>query len=68
MKGLKVKDLRKLGEKDLQAKLLELRNELNNLKAKAERGLIRKESGLIREYRKTIARILTILNERRKGI
>jgi len=61
-----VKDLRKLGEKDLQAKLLELRNELNNLKAKAKRGLIRKESGLIREYRKTIARILTILNERRK--
>ncbi len=65
MKGLKVKELRKLEEKELQAKLLELRKELSNLKGKAERGLIRKESGLIKEYRRGIARILTLLNERR---
>ncbi|MEM4311440.1 MAG: 50S ribosomal protein L29 [Nitrososphaerales archaeon] len=60
-----MKELRKLEEKELQAKLLELRKELSNLKGKAERGLIRKESGLIKEYRRGIARILTLLNERR---
>jgi large subunit ribosomal protein L29 len=65
---LKAKDLRKLKDEELLERLKELRVELADLKGKAERGLLKKETGDIRVVRRNIAKILTVLNERKRGI
>ena len=64
---LKPAELRKMSDEELREKLLELRSELMRLRAMSERGTLGKESGVIREVRRDIARILTILRERRAG-
>mgnify|MGYP001770730139 CR=1 FL=1 len=61
---LKPSELRKMSDEELRAKLLELRSELMRLRAKAARGTLGKESGMVRVVRRDIARILTILRER----
>jgi len=62
---LKSDELRKLKDEKLQDKLFELRAELVKLKSAAARGTLRKETGKIRTIRRGIARILTIINERK---
>ncbi|MFP3283007.1 MAG: 50S ribosomal protein L29 [Nitrososphaeria archaeon] len=62
---LKPSELRKMDDEELRGKLLELRSELMRLRAMSERGTIGKESGVIRETRRDIARVLTVLRERR---
>lgn len=53
-------------DEELLERLKELRVELADLKGKAERGLLKKETGDIRVVRRNIAKILTVLNERKK--
>ncbi|MGQ9470042.1 MAG: 50S ribosomal protein L29 [Nitrososphaerales archaeon] len=65
MPKLKSDELRKLNDEDLQKKLFELRAELVKLKSAAARGTLKKETGKIRAIRRLIARILTIMNERK---
>ena len=61
---LKASELRKLSDKELMDKLVELRRELLRLKALAKRGTIGRESGLVKNVRRDIARVLTVLRER----
>lgn len=65
MPKLKADELRKLKDEELKEKLFELKAELVKLKSAAKRGTLRKETGKIRAIRKDIARILTIINERK---
>ncbi|NWG09581.1 MAG: 50S ribosomal protein L29 [Nitrososphaerales archaeon] len=64
---LKSEELRKLSDEDLQDKFFELRAELVKLKSESSRGTLKKETGKIRSTRRAIARILTIINERKLG-
>ncbi len=64
MTKLKVSELRKMDEKELQAKAQEVRSELLRLRSASARGTLRKESGKIRSLRRTLARILTVLREK----
>lgn len=62
---MKIKDLRKMGKEELEKRLREIKLELFK-----QRGLIKtrrpvKNPGVIRKLRKDIARILTILKEKR---
>ncbi|MCP8316801.1 MAG: 50S ribosomal protein L29 [archaeon] len=68
MPKLKSDELRKLNDEELQGKLFELRAELVKLKSAAARGTLKKETGKIRAIRRAIARIITIMNERKLSI
>lgn len=60
---LRVSEIRKMKPEERLQKLNELYAELRRLKVKVASGGPLKESGRIRELRKTIARILTIQRE-----
>ncbi len=64
---MKAKDLRQLSIQELEAKVKELKSELFKLRiTKKIEGL--KEPSKIREAKKDIARILTIINEKKRGL
>lgn len=65
MKKLKTSDLRKLKKKDLDEKFLEVIKEISNLNISAGRGTLKKDSGSLKSFRKNIARILTVINEKK---
>ncbi len=60
----KIKDLRKMGNEDLQKNLKDLRMEIIKTSSHAS-GAAPKNPGIIKKNKKTIARILTILNEKK---
>jgi len=62
---MKAKELRQKSEKELQKLLQELREKLRKLRFDLVSGKV-KNVREIRQTRKDIARILTILNERKK--
>lgn len=64
---LKVKDVRKMSSEERLAKLRELKAELLRLRAQQASGAPLENPGKIRVIKKTIARILTVINEERKG-
>ena len=66
MAVIRAKDLKKLGEKDLEKKLNELRLELTKERASIAIGASATSPGRIREIRRAIARILTAKNERQR--
>ncbi len=61
---MKAKEIRSLDEKGREEKLLELRKELLKLNAQVAVGSAVKNPGQIRKVRKTIARVLTIQNQK----
>ena len=63
MKSLK--ELRLLSEDALKSRIVELKKELMKYNAQVAIGTIPKNPGAIRKSKRMIARILTILNERR---
>jgi large subunit ribosomal protein L29 len=65
---IKKKQLKEMSEKDLEEKLKELKLELSKDLASSEVGGTVKNPGRIRETRKTIAKILTIKNERKRDV
>ena len=67
MPSLKPSELRGMKAEELESKLSELKAELAKLKSASARGTIGKESGKIRNLRRNIARILTVVNERKAG-
>ncbi|MBI2184802.1 MAG: 50S ribosomal protein L29 [Thaumarchaeota archaeon] len=67
MNRLKAKTLREQTEEDLQKKLSELGVELSKLRNSSARGTIKKDSGKVRAARRNVARILTVLNEKKRG-
>ena len=67
MARVKLKNLEEMNQTDLGEKLSELKSELLKLKSERAKGTLKKETGSIRWVRRDIARILTILEEKRKG-
>ena len=60
-----MKELRTLSEDALKSRIAELRKELMKYNAQVAIGTIPKNPGAIRKSKRMIARILTVLNERR---
>ena len=65
MAKLKKNDLIKLENTKLKENLVELKKELMKLKSQVSRGTPPENPGRIRAIRRTIARILTIMNMRK---
>ena len=65
MKNLKNSELLKLKTKDLEEKLMDLRKEMSELISSAGRGTLKKESGSLKSIRRNIARVLTVMNEKK---
>ncbi|MBI4163243.1 MAG: 50S ribosomal protein L29 [Candidatus Aenigmarchaeota archaeon] len=61
---LRIKEIRKSEEKDLNKKMEELKLELSKERANINIGAPVTSPGRVREIRKTIARILTVKNQR----
>jgi large subunit ribosomal protein L29 len=68
MPRLKIKELRNMSDDELNSRLNDLRAELTHAEIERVKGTIKKESGKMKYLRRDVARILTLLNERRKGI
>ena len=60
---MKINELRKLSDKELQDKVIESKRELFDLRLKQSTGSLEKPSK-IKELRKEVARMKTILKER----
>ena len=60
---MKISELRKLSDKELQNKIIESKRELFDLRLKQSTGSLEKPSK-IKELRKDVARMKTILKER----
>ena len=60
-----VSDIRALSDEALRSKVAEFRKELMKLNAQVAIGTVPKSPGTIRKVKRSIARVLTILNERR---
>jgi large subunit ribosomal protein L29 len=65
MKNLKNSELMKLKPKALDEKLIDLRKEMAELVSSAGRGTLKKESGSLKSIKRNIARVLTVINERK---
>jgi large subunit ribosomal protein L29 len=65
MARLKVKTLREMNEKDLTDKLAELKADLAKLKLEKSKGTLKKQTGTIKWLRRDIARMMTLLKERK---
>ena len=66
MARLKLKTLREMNDQDLSDKLAELKTDLGKLKLEKSKGTLKKQSGSIRWLRRDIARMKTIMNERKE--
>jgi large subunit ribosomal protein L29 len=64
---VKKKELRSLGSEELREKLKQLKSELSSEKGSIASGTKPDNPGKIKEIKRTIARILTILHEREGG-
>lgn len=64
---LRLKDIRGMSNEDREKNLVELRAELMRLKTMVEAGGAVENFARIREIRRTMARILTIENEKRRA-
>lgn len=65
MARLKLKTLREMNDKDLEDKLAELKADLAKLKLEKSKGTLKKQTGHIRWLRRDIARMMTLLHERK---
>ena len=66
-KAARVADLRGLSRDELNKQVVELKEELFNLRFQAATGQL-ESHGRLREVRKDIARVYTVLQERNLGI
>jgi len=63
---MKAKEIRELTDAEAQAKLRDLRQELLNLRLQQQHARLERPSRM-REVRREIARVETVLNERRRS-
>ncbi len=61
---MKAKELKVMNELDTKNKLTELKKELMKLNSQIAIGTVPKSPGKVKEIKKTIAKILTIKNEK----
>lgn len=64
---MKISEIRKLKDEEIQAKVVESKKELLNLRIKNATGSLDKPSKL-KELKKDVARMLTVLKERENSI
>ncbi|MFQ5474644.1 MAG: 50S ribosomal protein L29 [Candidatus Nanoarchaeia archaeon] len=64
---MKAKEIRSMHEKDIESRVRELRKELIKHNAQVATGTQVKSAGSIKQTKKTIARLMTILSEKRRG-
>ena len=64
---LKIREIRSLGSEELKDRLKQLKSELSVEKGSIASGTKPENSGKIKEIKRTIARILTIMHEREGG-
>ncbi|MFL6371559.1 MAG: 50S ribosomal protein L29 [Nitrososphaera sp.] len=62
---LKLKTLREMNDQDLGDKLAELKTDLGKVQLEKSKGTLKKQTGNIKWLRRDIARMKTILNERK---
>jgi len=62
---LKLKTLRELNDQDLGDKLAELKADLAKLNLEKSKGTLKKQTGNIKWLKRDIARMMTLLNERK---
>ncbi|MEA2036386.1 MAG: 50S ribosomal protein L29 [Nanoarchaeota archaeon] len=62
---MKAKEIRLMSKQDLNVKFEELKKELVKLNAQISTGTTPKSPGQVKQVKKNIARILTILNEKK---
>jgi large subunit ribosomal protein L29 len=67
MARLKLKTLREMNDQDLADKLSELKADLAKLKLEKSKGTLKKQTANIKWLRRDIARMHTLLNERRSS-
>jgi len=67
MARLKLKTLREMNDQDLAGKLAELKADLAKLNLERSKGTLKKQTGNIKWLKRDIARMMTILNERKAG-
>ena len=65
MTKLKIKAIREMNEQDLKDRIEQTRTELSKLEVANAKGTLRKESGKIKPTKRNIARLLTVLNEKK---
>jgi large subunit ribosomal protein L29 len=65
MVRVKLKTLREMNNPDLEDKLSDLKADLSKLRSEAAKGTLKKQTGNIKWIRRDIARILTLLTERK---
>lgn len=63
---MKIEEMRKLTTSEIDAKVIECKNELFDLRMKQSNGSLR-ETHKINEMRKTIARLKTVKREKENG-
>ena len=64
---MKAKELKVLSELDLESKSLELKKEMMKMNSQIAIGAAPKNVGKLKDMKRTIARILTIKQEKLKG-
>ena len=67
MARLKLKTLREMNDQDLADKLSELKADLAKLKVEKSKGTLKKQTANIKWLRRDIARMHTLLNERKSS-
>jgi large subunit ribosomal protein L29 len=65
MPRLKIKILREMNNQDLSDKLAELKTDLGKLQLEKSKGTLKKQTGNLRWLRRDIARMKTVMNERK---
>ncbi len=65
MVRLKLKTMREMNDQDLAEKLAELKADLGKLRLEKSKGTLKKETGSVRWLRRDIARMMTIIKERK---
>jgi len=63
---LKLKTLREMNDQDLRDKLAELKTDLGKVQLEKSKGTLKKQTGDIKWLRRDIARMKTVMNERKE--
>ncbi len=62
---IKAKEIRDMSEKQINEKMLEVKKDLMKAKSQIAVGTVPENPGKVKQMRKTITRMLTILNEKK---
>jgi len=65
---MKIREIRPMNKEDLKTRLEELKKELIKINAQLSTGTTPKSPGQVKQIKKNIAKILTILNEKSQEV